>query len=303
MDPHRTRLAATYSIVARDVNTGELAVAVQSNYFSVGTDVSWAKPGVGAIATQAIVEVAYGPRGLELLSAGASAEEALDELVAMDPGAALRQVGIVDSSGRVAAHTGGACVSACAHKLGDGFSVQGNMLASDAVWEAMVPAFETTTGDLADRLMAALEAAERAGGDVRGRQSAALLVVSGERPENSWEGRRVDLHVEDHAQPLQELRRLLTVRRAYSLFEQARATFATDDFDTALELVAQARALQPDDVQFAFWTGVALANSGRDDQAQRWLNESFRSSDAWRELGRRLCETGMYTGNPDLLEP
>jgi uncharacterized Ntn-hydrolase superfamily protein len=303
MDPHRTRLAATYSIVARDVNTGELAVAVQSNYFSVGTDVSWAEPGVGAIATQAIVEVAYGPRGLELLSAGASAEEALEELVAMDPGAALRQVGIVDASGRVAAHTGGACVSACAHKLGDGFSVQGNMLASDAVWEAMVPAFETTTGDLADRLMAALEAAERAGGDVRGRQSAALLVVSGERPENSWEGRRVDLHVEDHAQPLQELRRLLTVRRAYSLFEQARATFATDDFDTALELVAQARALQPDDVQFAFWTGVALANSGRDDQAQRWLNESFRSSDAWRELGRRLCETGMYTGNPDLLEP
>jgi uncharacterized Ntn-hydrolase superfamily protein len=212
-------------------------------------------------------------------------------------------VGIVDASGRVAAHTGGACVSACAHKLGDGFSVQGNMLASDAVWEAMVPAFETTTGDLADRLMAALEAAERAGGDVRGRQSAALLVVSGERPENSWEGRRVDLHVEDHAQPLQELRRLLTVQRAYSLFEQARATFATDDLDAALELVAQARALQPNDVQFAFWTGVALANSGRDAQAQRWLNESFRSSDAWRELGRRLCETGMYTGNPDLLEP
>ena len=303
MDPHSTRLAATYSIVARDVNTGELAVAVQSNYFSVGTDVSWAKPGVGAIATQAIVEVAYGPRGLELLSAGASAEEALDELVAMDPGAALRQVGIVDSSGRVAAHTGDACVSACAHRLGDGFSVQGNMLASDAVWEAMGPAFETATGDLADRLMAALEAAERAGGDVRGRQSAALLVVSGERPENSWEGRRIDLHVEDHADPLQELRRLLTVRRAYSLFEQARATFATDDLDTALELVAQARALQPDDVQFAFWTGVALANSGRDAQARRWLNESFRSSDAWRELGRRLCETGMYTGNPDLLEP
>ncbi len=303
MDPHRSRLAATYSIVARDVNTGELAVAVQSNYFSVGTDVSWAEPGVGAIATQAIVEVAYGPKGLELLSAGASAQEALDELVAMDPGAALRQVGIVDSSGRVAAYTGGACVSACAHRLGDGFSVQGNMLASDAVWEAMGPAFETTTGDLADRLMAALEAAERAGGDVRGRQSAALLVVSGERPENSWEGRRIDLHVEDHAQPLQELRRLLTVRRAYSLFEQARATFATDDLDTALELVAQARALQPDDVQFVFWTGVALANSGRDAQARDWLNEAFRSGDAWRELGRRLCETGMFIGNPDLLEP
>jgi uncharacterized Ntn-hydrolase superfamily protein len=181
MDAHHTRLAATYSIVARDEDTGELAVAVQSNYFAVGTDVSWAEPGVGAIATQSIVEVAYGPKGLELLSAGASAQEALDELVALDPG--------------------GACVSACAHMLGGGYSVQGNMLASDAVWEAMGPAFETTTGDLADRLMAVLEAEERAGGDMRGRQSAALRVVSGKRPENFWEGRRIDLHVEDHAHP------------------------------------------------------------------------------------------------------
>jgi uncharacterized Ntn-hydrolase superfamily protein len=202
MDVQRARLAATYSIVARDPETGELGVAAQSNYFSVGTDVSWAEPGVGAIATQSIIEVSYGPKGLELLSAGLPAQEALDRLVEQDLGASLRQVGIVDAGGRVAAHTGGACVPACAHAFGDGYCVQGNMLASDAVWEAMGPAFEKADGDLAERLMIALEAAETAGGDVRGGQSAALLVVAGERPENPWEGRRIDLHVEDDPRPL-----------------------------------------------------------------------------------------------------
>lgn len=297
------RLAATYSIVARDAKSGELGVAVQSSYFSVGTDVSWAEPGVGAIATQAIVEVAYGPRGLALLARGASAQEALGELVAQDPLAALRQVAIVDAEGRAAAHTGSACVSACAHAVGDGYSVQGNMLASDSVWQAMVPAFEQRRGDLAERLMGVLEAAERAGGDVRGRQSAALLVVTGERPSNSWEGRCFDLHVEDHPRPLEELRRLLTLRRAYALFQEARRTFAAGDLDGALERVARARKLQPSDLQFAFWTGVALANSGRPEQAREWLAEAFRDSDMWRELGRRLCEAGLYTGDPSLLEP
>jgi len=300
---HLDRLAATYSIVARDARTGELGVAVQSSYFSVGTDVSWAMAGVGAIATQAIVEVAYGPKGLELLAGGASAQEALDELVAQDPLAALRQVGIVDAEGRAAAHTGSACVSACAHAVGDGYSVQGNMLASDAVWQAMGPAFETAEGDLAERLMVVLEAAELAGGDVRGQQSAALLVVSGECPPNSWEGRSFDLHVEDHPRPLEELRRLLTLRRAYLLFKQARRTFIAGDLDRALEMVERARTLQPNDIQFSFWTGIALANNGRPEQARVWLAEAFRDSDVWRELGRRLCEAGLYTGDPSLLEP
>ncbi len=303
MEKQPERLAATYSIVARDAKSGELGVAVQSSYFSVGTDVSWAEPGVGAIATQAIVEVAYGPRGLALLARGASAQEALGELVAQDPLAALRQVGIVDAEGRVAAHTGSACVSACAHAVGDGYSVQGNMLASDAVWQAMIPAFERREGDLAERLMGALEAAEQAGGDVRGRQSAALLVVAGDRPSNPWEGRSFDLHVEDHPRPLEELRRLLTLRRAYALFQEARRTFAAGDLDGALEMVTRARKLQPGDLQFAFWTGVALANSGHPEQARRWLAEAFRDSDVWRELGRRLCEAGLYTGDPSLLEP
>jgi uncharacterized Ntn-hydrolase superfamily protein len=303
LEAHFARLAATYSIVARDLRTGELGVAVQSSYFSVGTDVSWAEPGVGAIATQAIVEVAYGPMGLALLARGATAQEALGELVARDPLAALRQVAIVDAEGRAAAHTGAACVSACAHALGEGYSVQGNMLASDRVWRAMLPAFEQCQGDLPERLMATLEAAERAGGDVRGRQSAALLVVAGERPENPWEGRSIDLHVEDHPRPLEELRRLLTLKRAYALFQEARRTFGAGDLDGALEMVVQARKLQPGDFQFAFWTGVALANSGRPEQARQWLAEAFAESEVWRELGRRLQEAGLFTGDPGLLEP
>jgi uncharacterized Ntn-hydrolase superfamily protein len=176
------------------------------------------------------------------------------------------------------------------------------MLSSDAVWQAMGPAFEAAEGDLAERLMSVLEAAERAGGDVRGRQSAALLVVSGARPQHRWEGRPFDLHVEDHPRPLEELRRLLTLRRAYALFAEARRTFAAGDLDGALERVMQARKLQPSDVQFSFWTGVALANSGRPEQAREWLAEAFRDSDVWRELGRRLREAGLYTGDPGLLE-
>jgi len=296
------RLAATYSIVARDPRSGEFGVAVQSSYFSVGTDVSWAEAGVGAIATQAIVEVAHGPSGLELLANGASAAEALDELVARDPMPALRQLGIIDPQGRAAVHTGSACVSARGHAVGPGYAVQGNMLTSDAVWEAMGPAFEKADGDLAERLMVALEAAEHAGGDLRGRQSAALLVVSGERSARAWQGRRFDLHVEDHPRPLDELRRLLTIRRAYMLFDEARRTFGVGDVDGALALVTLARQLQPREVQFAFWTGVALANSGRPEQARVWLAEAFRDSDVWRELGRRLCEAGLYTGDRDLLE-
>jgi uncharacterized Ntn-hydrolase superfamily protein len=293
------RLAATYSIVARDAETGALGVGVQSNYFSVGTRVSWAAPGIGAIATQSIIEISYGPRGLDLLSRGATAEEALERLVAEDPGAALRQVGIVDASGRVAAHTGGVCVPACAHQLGNGFSVQGNML--EAVWQAMGPAFESAKGDLADRLLAALDAAEAEGGDVRGGRSAALIVVDGRTPERSWEGRHVDLHVEDDAHPLVELRRLLTLRRANDLFEQARAVFGEGDLEGALDLVTRAQDLHPD-VQFAFWTGVALANAGRDEEARSWLGQAFGASTAWRELARRLCDVGIYSGSRDLIE-
>jgi uncharacterized Ntn-hydrolase superfamily protein len=296
------RLAATYSIVARDPRTGDLGVAVQSSYFSVGTDVTWAEPGVGAVATQAIVDVAYGPRGLARLADGEEPGHALDALLAEDPARAIRQVALVDAKGRIAAHTGGACVPACGQSQGAGYSVQGNMLSSDAVWESMGPAFERAEGDLAGRLMAALEAAEQAGGDVRGRQSAALLVVSGERPARPWEGRLFDLHVEDHERPLEELRRLLIVRRAYGLFEDARSLVGTGDLDAGLALVAEARALHPSELQFVFWTGIALANAGRNEEARQWLGEAFEDSPVWRELARRLARVGLFSGDPDLLQ-
>jgi uncharacterized Ntn-hydrolase superfamily protein len=177
------------------------------------------------------------------------------------------------------------------------------MLESDEVWQAMGPAFERTQGDLAERLMAALEAAELAGGDVRGRQSAALIITSGDRVENVWEGRLIDLHVEDSPRPLEELRRLLTIRRAYSLFEDARQTIGAGNIDRALELVGEALELRPGDPQFSFWTGVALANVGRDEEARRFLQQCFDSGEAWRQLALRLQEVGLYSGDPGLLEP
>ena len=211
--------------------------------------------------------------------------------------------GSASASDALHSFTGAACTPWHGHFTGADFAVQGNMLTSDAVWQAMGPAFESAQGDLAERLMLVLEAAEHAGGDVRGKQSAALLVVGGERLDNDWEGRNFDLHVEDDPYPLQELRRLLTLRRAYALFKQARGSFGAGDLDGALALVMQARKLHPGDFQFCFWTGVALANSGRDEQARQWLSEAFRDSEVWRELGRRLREAGLFTGDPGLLEP
>ena len=297
------RLAATYSITARDPVTGDLGIAVQSSYFSVGTEVSWAAPGVGAVATQSIVEASYGPRGLELMRAGQSAQQALDGLLEQDPGRELRQVAFVDARGRTAAFTGAACVPARGQAFGEECSVQGNMLESDAVWQAMIPAFEGARGPLADRLMAALLGAEAAGGDVRGRQSAALLVVSADPNVPVWKGRTVDLHVEDHPHPLDELGRLLQIRRAYDLFEEARSLFFAGETEAAVEKAMQARRLQPENVQFAFWTGVALANAGQSDEARPWLAEAFADHPGWRELGRRLAEHGLYHGDRQLLEP
>ncbi len=295
-------LVATYSIVARDPETGDVGVAVQSNYFSVGTEASWAEAGVGAIATQAIVEVAYGPQGLDLLREGLTAQQALERLVAADPAAMLRQVAFVDTAGGSAAHTGALCVPCCGHATGPGYSVQGNMLASDAVWQAMGPAFERARGDLAERLLAALDAAEAAGGDVRGRQSAGLLVRSGKRTSKPWEQRLFDLQVQDHPRPLEELRRLCTIRRAYLLFDDARDAIGAGDLDAALLLVDRALALKPGDPQFLFWTGFGLANAGRDEEARRYFGECFAAGEGWREMGARLKAMGLYTGSPALLE-
>jgi uncharacterized Ntn-hydrolase superfamily protein len=246
----------TYSIVARDAATGELGVAVQSHWFSVGSVVAWARPGVGAVATQSVAEVAHGPNGLDLLEQGLDPAGALETLLGPDGLAEYRQVGVVDAAGRVAVHTGAGCISHAGDVAGDGFSCQANMMAGDTVPAAMAKAYGASEGDLAERLLAALDAAEAAGGDVRGRQSAALLVVpgAGER----WRT-RFDVRVEDHAEPLAELRRLAGLARAYEMAGLADERLAEGAHAEASDLYLAAAELAPESDELTFWAGLGLA--------------------------------------------
>jgi uncharacterized Ntn-hydrolase superfamily protein len=251
--------AMTYSIVARDPATGELGAAVQSHWFSVGALCPWAQPGVGAVATQSIVEPAHGPNGLDRLAAGAPAHEALAALLAADPLAALRQVGIVDAAGRVAAHTGERCVPCAGHVLGEHWTCQANMMLRDTVPAAMSVAFEEADGDLAERMLAALDGAEAEGGDVRGRQSAAMVVVRADG--EPWR-KRIDLRVEDHPDPLAELRRLLGLQRAYELAGEADDLAGAGRAAEAAERYRRAAELAPRSPELRFWGGLAIAELG-----------------------------------------
>jgi uncharacterized Ntn-hydrolase superfamily protein len=275
----------TYSIVAWDPETSEAGVAVQSHWFSVGGLVAWAEAGVGAVATQANVEVAFGPRGLARLREGEAPGEALAALIAVDPLAAVRQVAIVDSAGRAAAHTGADCMEFAGQVVGAHHSCQANMMAAPGVPEAMSLAFEATVGDLTARLLGALDAAEAAGGDVRGRQSAAILVVpdAGER----WE-RTVDLRVEDHPEPLAELRRLVTVNGAYALAGEGDELSAAGDHATAGRRYVEAHERLPDYPELEFWAGLSLVGSGEPDRGVAHLRAVIAINSGWRELLDRL---------------
>jgi uncharacterized Ntn-hydrolase superfamily protein len=275
----------TYSIVARDPANGELGVAVQSHWFSVGAIVPWGRPGVGTVATQANAEVAYGPRALELLAAGATAREALDELVAADPHRASRQVAIVDARGMVAAHTGEGCLAFAGDVQAEGVSCQANIMARPTVWPAMLRAYATATGDLTARLLAALHAAEAQGGDLRGRQSAAILVV----PDTGdpWDT-VVSLRVEDHPDPLAELARLVALHEAYRLADRADERVAAGRHDEAAPLYMAAAQKAPDADELRFWAGLGAAH-GRDmDGALAHLRAAVAVNPAWLELLRRL---------------
>ncbi|HET9480312.1 MAG TPA: DUF1028 domain-containing protein, partial [Candidatus Polarisedimenticolia bacterium] len=252
-EPSPVRPAHTYSIVARDPVTGDLGVAVQSHWFSVGALVPWAEAGVGAIATQSFVRVEYGPDGLALMREGVPAPEALRRLVAADEGREVRQVAMIDSTGRVAAHTGSRCIQAAGHTVGKDHSVQANLMLDSGVWPAMGRAFETSNGDLAERMLAALEAAEAMGGDIRGRQSAAILVVRGRKSERPWSDRLLDLRVEDHAEPIRELRRLVTLWRAYERMNAGDLAVEKNDVDGAVREYAAAEAMVPGMHEFLFW--------------------------------------------------
>jgi uncharacterized Ntn-hydrolase superfamily protein len=276
-------------------------VAVQSHYFSVGSLVSWAEAGVGAVATQSVVEPAYGPRGLGQLRRGASAPDALRRLLGDDDQHAVRQVAIVDKHGRVAVHTGDRCIAEAGHRVADGVSAQANMMARPTVPDAMLEAFRSGTGDLAGRLMAALEAAEREGGDIRGRQSAAVVVVAPHATGQPMEDRPVDLRVDDHPNPVVELRRLLDLRRSYLHIEVADELAAAGDVEGALAEYAAAHAEQPENAELAFWHGVALATSGREDDARTYLELAYRDSEGWRELLRRLPASGLFPDDRDLV--
>jgi len=275
----------TYSIVARDPVTGELGVAVQSHWFSVGSVVTWAQPGVGAVATQSIAEPAYGPHLLDRIAAGADAGAALEAEVDTDPGARVRQVAVVDASGIVDAHTGAGCIDFAGDLQGQGYSVQANMMASTEVWPAMATSYEAAEGPLARRLLRALDAAEQAGGDVRGRQSAALLVVpaSGE----SWQ-RTVELRVEDHPEPLQELRRLLDLSEAYELAGAAEDHGIAGRTQEAAECTMRALALAPGNAELRFWAGLGMIQAGLEEPGAEMLRAVLAAHSGWDELLERL---------------
>lgn len=296
------RPVATYSIVARDKATGELGVAVQSHWFSVGSVVPWAESGVGAVATQSIVDPSYGPLGLALMRAGRSAPEALQALLAGDPGREVRQVGMVDASGRVATHTGSLDIPEAGGQKGDGYVVQANLMEKRTVWPAMARAFESAQGDLAERLLAALDAAEAEGGDIRGRQSAALLVVKGRSTGRPWADKLFDVRVEDDPDPLKQLRRLVRVQRAYNHMSAGDDCVAVKDWNCAEREYGAAEAMEPHNAELAFWHAVALASNGRLEAARPLFAKAFQADPRWRELLRRLPGVEQLPKDPKLLE-
>lgn len=298
--PHifNSPLAHTYSIVARDPATGELGVAVQSHWFSVGSLVTWAEAGVGAIATQAFVNASFGPRGLELLRQGLSAPEVVKTLIAADEGREVRQLAIIDSQGQVAAHTGGNCIPAAGHHLGDNYVVQANLMLNEQVWPAMAAAFEASQGPLAERLVTTLAAAQAVGGDIRGQQSAALLVVKGVNTGQIWEDRLIELRIEDHPQPVTELQRLLQIHRAYEYMNRGDEAMERNDVAGALEAYRRAEALYYDNPEMKFWHAVSLANAGQVTAALPMFQEIFSQDQLWATLLGRLPTVGLLRITP-----
>ncbi|MBN1993334.1 MAG: DUF1028 domain-containing protein [Anaerolineae bacterium] len=287
------KLAHTFSIVARDPLTGEMGVAVQSHWFSVGPLVPWAEAGVGAIATQSLVNIAYGPQGLELLKQGKTAPEVVAELITADEGRAVRQLAVLDAQGNVAAHTGQKCIAEAGHYLGVGFSTQANMMLNNTVWPAMAAAFAQSREPLAERMVCALEAAQSAGGDIRGKQSAAIVVVRGQATGQIRADRLIDLRVEDHPEPVQELKRLLFVFRAYEYMNKGDEALEKSDVEGALQAYSAAEAMLPDNLEMKFWRAVSLANSGMVAGALPIFKEVFAKDNHWAILLQRLPRAGL----------
>ncbi len=295
--------AHTFSIVARDSVTGKMAVGVQSHWFSVGPLVAWGRSGVGVVATQSFVNPAYGPNGLDLMEKGKSASIALQELIAEDEGEAYRQVAFLDSSGRTAAHTGSNCVESAFHYSGKNYSVQANMMLNDDVVPAMKAAFlEYSNLPLAERVVKVLQAAQNAGGDIRGKQSAALIVVGATKVKNSWEDKSIDLRVDDSAEPLVELERLLTVARAYEFMNKGDLAMEAEDVNEAVKQYGSAEKLFPNNLEMKYWKAVALANSKRFEEAIPIFKTVFEAEDNWRIMTLRLPAAGLLNVTKEELD-
>jgi uncharacterized Ntn-hydrolase superfamily protein len=297
-----SRPVHTFSIVARDPNTGELGVAVQSHWFSVGPIVPWVEAGVGAVATQSFVDPSYGKLGLELMRIGKSAPDALKALLAGDEGRDVRQVAMIDALGRVDAWTGKNDIYAAGHFVGNNFSVQANLMLNDKVWPAMASAFQSAKGDLADRMLAALDAAQAVGGDIRGRQSAAIIVVTGKPTGQAWKDRLFDLRVDDSPEPLQELRRLVTLQRAYNHMNAGDLAVEKKDNEGALREYGAAEKLVPDSAEMIYWHAVALVNMGRVDESLPLFRKVFAMDRNWATLTPRLPRSGLLPDDAKLIE-
>jgi len=301
-DPMPPRPVNTFSIVARDPTTGEIGVAVQSHWFSVGTVVPWAEAGVGAVATQSFVEPNYGREGLELMRRGKSAPDALKELLARDPARDTRQVAMIDAQGRVVAHTGAKNIQFAGHHVGNNFSVQANLMSTAQVWPAMARAFEPSKGTLADRLLAALNAAQAAGGDVRGKQSAALIVVRGKPTGKAWLDREFDLRVDDSPDPLKELARLVVLQRAYNHMNAGDVAVEGKDNARALAEYSAASALAPSNMEMVYWHAVALVNMARVSEALPLFKRVFASEPGWTAATPRIAAAGLLPHDQKVLD-
>ena len=292
----KSAFAHTFSIVAKDTVTGEMAVGVQSHWFSVGSIVSWGKSGVGVVATQSFVNPAYGPEGLALMAEGISAEQALTRLVEKDEGRDFRQVAFLDVNGNVSAFTGDKCVEAAEDLQGRNFSVQANMMLNDKVVPAMAEAFVRYADyPLAERVVEVMKAAQEAGGDIRGSQSAALIVVGPEKTEKPWEEKKIDLRVDDHTTPVKELERLLKVHRAYEHMNKGDLAVEANYMEKALQEYGAAEKMFPENLEMKYWKAVALANSGRMEEAKPIFEKVFAEDENWKEMTTRLPASGLLT--------
>jgi len=291
----------TYSIVAYDSATGQFGAAVQSHYFRVA-DVIWAKASVGAVATQSLVDFRYGPLGIEMLTHDKSAQEAMTGLLASDENSHVRQVAMIDRDGHAVAHTGSHCIAEAGHYVGHHYSVQANLMEKNTVWDAMARAYESTEGELVDKMMAAMDAAEAEGGDIRGRQSAAILVVTGDPTGMEWKDRVYDLRVDDSPEPLIELRRLIGVQKAYRHMDAGDIAIEHGDFEKAEIEYSQAVELAPGNLEVRYWQAVTLVSVGEVDRALPIFKDIFEADERWRTLTPRLVDSEILPDDKEILD-